>query len=163
MTLPFLVFLVLWLVGMACTFLPVVPATWIIFAGALVAALLDGYQAGMDLPIIVFFAVLAVLAMLVDNLAASWGARKYGGSKAAMWGALVGGLLSFFIPLPPFNLLIGPMAGALVAELLVARKDMPEALRSTWGTLVGILSGIAAKLVLHFLIGLYGLWHFWGK
>lgn len=163
MTVPFLVFLVLWIAGVICTFFPVVPATWIIFAGALGATLLDGYQAAQDLPILVAFGVLAVVAMLVDNLAASWGARKFGGSKQAMWGALIGGIVGLFIPLPPFNLLIGPMAGALVAELLFARKTWNEALSSAWGTLVGLLSGMAAKLVLHVLMGVYGLWHFWGK
>lgn len=163
MTLPFLIFLALWLTGVVCTFFPVVPATWIIFAGALVAALLDGYQAGQDLPVLVLFGLLAVLAMVVDNLAASWGARKYGGSKQAMWGALIGGIAGLFIPLPPFNLILGPMVGALVAELLVVRKPLNEAMSSAWGTLVGLLSGMAAKLVLHVLMGLYGLWHFWGK
>ena len=163
MTLPFIIFLVLWIVGMICTFLPLVPATWIIFAGTLIAALLDGYQAAQDLPIIIVFGVLAVVAMLVDNLAASWGARKYGGSKQAMWGALAGGIVGLFIPLPPFNLLIGPMLGALLAELLFAHRPLNEALSSTWGTLVGLLSGMAAKLVLHVLIGIYGLWHFWDK
>ncbi|RJF71516.1 DUF456 domain-containing protein [Deinococcus cavernae] len=163
MTWPFLVFLVVWVVGVVCTFLPVVPATLIIFAGALVAALMDGYQAAQDLTVILTFGLVAILALVVDNLAASWGARKFGGSKAGMWGALLGGLLSFFIPLPPFNLLIGPVAGALIAELLFERKPLNEALASAWGTLVGLLSGIAAKLALHVLIGLYGLWHFWGR
>lgn len=162
MTLPFIVFLVLWLVGVVCTFIPVVPATLIIFAGAVVAALLDGYQAGQDLPVIVTFGVIAAIAMTVDNLAASWGARKFGGSKAAMWGALLGGVAGLFIPIP-LSIIVGPLAGAFLAELLFERKTVNDALMSTWGTLVGILSGIAAKLVLHVLIGFYGLWHFWGQ
>ena len=36
---------------------------------------------------------LPYLEVLVDNLASAWGARKYGGSRAAMWGALIGGFL----------------------------------------------------------------------
>ncbi len=162
MSLPFLIVLVAWIITLVCTFIPAVPATLILLVGVVAAALADGYQAGADLPVIITFAVLTGLVMLVDNVAASWGAKKYGGSQQAMWGALVGGMLGLFIPLPPFNLLLGPMLGAFVAEVLFARKSLNEALNSTWGTLVGLLSGMAAKLVLHFLMGVYALWRFWG-
>ncbi|MFD1730191.1 DUF456 family protein [Deinococcus malanensis] len=56
---------------------------------------------------------------------------------------------------------MGPLLGALLAELLVARRPMPEAMRSTWGTMVGLLTGLGAKLALHLLLGAYGLWHLW--
>ena len=158
MSLPFLVFLVAWLVGMACTFIPAVPATLIIFLGSVAAALLDGFQAGRDLPFLLVFGVITLLIMSIDNVASAWGARKYGGGREAMWGALVGGLLGIFIPL---GLLVGPLAGALVAELVFARRPFQDALRSAWGTLVGLLAGIAAKVVLHLIVGLYELWRLW--
>lgn len=163
MSLPSLIFLVAWLIALACTFIPALPATLIILVGAVAATLSNGYQPAQDLPIIITFAVITALVMLVDNIAASWGARKYGGSTQAMWGALIGGVVGLFIPiLPPLNIILGPLLGAFLAELLLARKPMNEALTATWGTLVGILSGMAAKLVLHVLMGIYGLWRFWG-
>ena len=93
MSLPFLVFLAAWLVGMVCTFIPAVPATLIIFLGSVAAALLDGFQAGRDLPFLLVFGVVTLFIMSIDNVASAWGARKYGGGKEAMWGALVGGLV----------------------------------------------------------------------
>lgn len=158
MSLPFLVFLVAWLVGMVGTFVPALPATVIIFAGTVAATLLDGFQVWPDLPFLLTFAVITVLISLVDNVASAWGARKYGGSKQAIWGALIGGLVGIVIP---FGLIVGPLAGALVAELFMVRKPLQEALRAAWGTLVGLLTGIAAKLVLHLMIGVYELWRLW--
>ncbi len=158
--LPFLVFLVAWVLGLICTFFPAVPATLLILIGAVVATLLDGYQPAQDLPVIITFSVVTALIMVVDNAAASWGSRKFGGSKQAMWGAVVGGIVGLF-PLIPFGLILGPLLGAFLAELLLVRRPLDESLKSAWGTLVGMLSGMAAKFVLHLLIGAYGLYHFW--
>ncbi|WP_420594637.1 DUF456 domain-containing protein [Deinococcus sp.] len=158
MTWPFLVFLLAWLIGMAGTFFPVIPATLIIFAGALIATLVDGFQVWPDLPFLITAGLIALLISLIDNVASAWGARKYGGSKQAIWGALVGGLVGIFIP---FGLLIGPLAGALIAELVFARKAPLPALRAAWGTLLGVLGGVAAKFVLHLLLGVYELWRLW--
>ena len=158
MTLAFLIFLVAWIVGMIGTFVPAMPATLIIFLGTVVATLLDGFQPWPDVPFLLTFAVITLLIMSVDNVASAWGARRYGGSKQAMWGALIGGLLGIFIPL---GLIVGPLAGAFLAELLVVGKPVQEALCSAWGTLIGLLAGIAAKLVLHTMVGAYELWRLW--
>ena len=48
-------------------------------------------------------------------------------------------------------------------KLRIRAVALPEALRSTWGTVVGLLSGLGAKLGLHLLLGVYGLWHFWPR
>jgi uncharacterized protein len=160
MSWPFVVFLVLWLIGMVGTFVPVVPATLIIFIGSVIATLWDGFQPWPDLPFLISFAAITLAISLIDNLASAWGARKYGGSKQAVWGALIGGVVGIF-PIIPFGLIVGPLLGALIAELLVVKKPFSDALRSAWGTLVGLLTGIAAKLVLHLLIGMFELWRLW--
>lgn len=162
MSLPFWVFLIVWLVGLGTTFLPVVPAALIIFAGAATAALLDGFQWGADGLFLLVFLLLTVLAMVVDNAASAWGARKYGGSRQAMWGALAGGIVGGLL-LPPLGLFLGPPAGAFLAELLLVRRPVNEALASTWGTVVGLFTGLGAKFALHLLLGAYGLWHFWPR
>ncbi|GAA5514859.1 hypothetical protein Dcar01_03622 [Deinococcus carri] len=158
MSLAFLVFLLAWAVGMVGTFVPALPATLIIFAGAAGATFIDGFQLWPDLPFLLTFGVVTVLVTLVDNVASAWGARRYGGSKQAGWGALAGGLVGLFIP---FGLIVGPLAGALLVELLVVRKPPGAALRAAWGTLVGLLTGLAAKVVLHLLMGAYTLWRLW--
>jgi uncharacterized protein YqgC (DUF456 family) len=158
MSWPFVVFLLFWMLGVVGTFIPVVPATLIIFAGAVIATLMDGFQPWPDLPFLITFAALTFAVSLIDNFSSAWGARKYGGSRQAGWGALVGGVAGLFIP---FGLIVGPLAGALLAELLVVRRPFGEAFRSAWGTLVGLLTGITAKFVLHLLLGLFELWRLW--
>ncbi|MEW6421680.1 MAG: DUF456 domain-containing protein [Deinococcota bacterium] len=158
MSLAFLVFLFAWIVGMVGTFVPALPATVIIFAGTVAATFINGFQVWPDLPFLLTFAVITFLVSLVDNLASAWGARRYGGSSQAGWGALIGGLVGLFLP---FGLIVGPLGGALVVELFIVRKPLGAALRAAWGTLVGLLTGIAAKLVLHLLIGVYELWRLW--
>jgi len=157
-SLAFLIFLVAWVIGMIGTFVPAVPATVIIFLGSIAATLVDGFQPWPDLPFLLTFLLITVAISMVDNVASAWGARRYGGSRQAMWGALIGGVVGIFIP---FGLLVGPLAGALLAELLVVRKPPLDAARAAWDTLIGLLAGLAAKLVLHLLIGLYELWRLW--
>ena len=159
-SLAFLIFLVAWVIGMIGTFVPALPATVIIFIGSVAATLVDGFQPWPDLPFLLTFLVITILISMVDNVASAWGARKYGGSKQAVWGAIIGGIVGI-LPVIPFGLIVGPLAGALIAELLIVRKAPMDALRSAWGTLVGLLAGIAAKVVLHLLIGLYELWRLW--
>jgi len=151
---PITIFLVAWIIGLIGTFVPVVPATLVIYIGALIAAYVDGFT-HLTWVWLVALGLVTLAASLVDNVASGWGARKYGGSKAAMWGAILGSVVGLFIP---FGLLVGPGVGALLAELVIMRRPMREALSSTWGTLVGLLAGIAAKFTLHVLIGIVVLW-----
>ncbi len=149
-----LVFTLAWLAGLVGTFVPVLPSTLIVFLGALLAAWIGGFER-LTWSWLLGALLLTVFAGVVDNVAGAWGARRYGGSKAATWGALAGGVAGLFLP---FGLLIGPPAGALLAELVFVRRPLMAALRSTWGTFVGLLAGVGAKFVLNVLLGLAVLW-----
>ncbi len=149
-----LLFTVIWLAALVATFIPIVPATLIIWGAALLHALLTGFQP-ITWGFLAGLGVLAVAAMLVDNLAAAWGAAKFGGSSAAAWGALVGGLVGLL--LGPLGFVIGPFLGAVIAELIVTRKSLLESVKSGVGTLLGLLGGIGAKLVIHMVMGVFVL------
>ena len=149
-----LLFTVIWLAALVATFIPIVPATIIIWGAALLHAVLTGFQP-ISWGFLVGLGVLAVAAMLVDNLAAAWGAAKFGGSRAAAWGALAGGLVGLL--LGPLGFMIGPFLGAVIVELIVTRKSLLEAVRSGVGTLLGLLGGIGAKLVIHIVMGVFVL------
>ena len=149
-----MLFTVIWLAALVATFIPIVPATIIIWGAALLHAVLTGFQP-ISWGFLVGLGVLAVAAMLVDNLAAAWGAAKFGGSRAAAWGALAGGLVGLL--LGPLGFMIGPFLGAVIVELIVTRKSLLEAVRSGVGTLLGLLGGIGAKLVIHIVMGVFVL------
>lgn len=158
MSVAFVAFLVCWIAALIGNFFPAVPAILLVLIGAIAATYLQGFNPARDIPFLIVLGVFSLLVVLVDNFASAWGAQKYGGSKAGVWGAVVGGLAGLFFPL---GLLWRPLAGALIFEMLFGKRPFNEALRSAWGTLVGMLTGMAAKFVLMLVLGLYELWRLW--
>ena len=148
---PNTLFILIWLGALVGTFIPIVPATLFIWGAALLHALLTGFEP-LTWGYLLALGLLAAAAMLVDNFAAAWGAKKFGGSSYAAWGALVGGLVGIF--LGPLGFLIAPLFGAVIAEMLFAKKSWLEAGKSGIGTLLGILGGVGAKLIIHLGMGI---------
>lgn len=97
-------------------------------------------------------AILAVVVTLLDYVVPAWGTKKFGGSKAGVWGASLGLLVGLF--LGPAGIVLGPFAGALVGELLV-KANGSQALRSAFGAVIGLFAGVLLKLV---VCGLYIWW-----
>jgi uncharacterized protein YqgC (DUF456 family) len=143
-------FVVLWLLGVVLTFVPFVPATLVILLAAFLHELLVGFRE-LSLGSWLLLGVLALLAMVLDNLAALLGARRYGAGRAGLWGAFLGGLLGLFLGV--FGVLFLPFLLAWLFEYLSGRKP-EEALRAAWGTLVGLMGGVVAKVLVHLAMGL---------
>lgn len=97
-------------------------------------------------------AILAVVVTLLDYVVPAWGTKKFGGSKAGVWGASLGLVVGLF--LGPAGIVLGPFAGALVGELLV-NANGSQALRSAFGAVIGLFAGVLLKLV---VCGLYIWW-----
>jgi uncharacterized protein YqgC (DUF456 family) len=143
-------FVVLWLLGVVLTFVPFVPATLVILLAAFLHELLVGFRE-LSLGSWFLLGLLALLAMVLDNLAALLGARRYGAGRAGLWGAFLGGLLGLFLGV--FGVLFLPLLLAWLFEYLSGRKP-EEALRAAWGTLVGLMGGVVAKVLVHLAMGL---------
>jgi len=144
-------FVVLWLVGVLGTFIPILPATLIILGAALLHELLVGFSE-LSRGVWIGLVGLTALVFLVDNLAGLLGARRYGASRAGVWGAFFGGLLGIFI-LPPLGLFVMPFVGAWVGEV-VAGRPMEAALQAAWGTVVGMFAGMLGKFLIHVAMGI---------
>ncbi len=94
----------------------------------------------------VLLAALMIFGTIVDNITTMMGARRFGSSKAAMWGTLPGIIIGAFFP--PFGLIIGPFAGAFLAEMIFARKDAKASASSGMGATLGYLAGVVCKLLI---------------
>lgn len=134
----------LFITGIVGSIVPVLPGAPVIWAGMIIY----GIMAGFDNMPWWFFAVQGLLALMimgVDYLTSALGSRYFGGSKAAFWGAMIGllGGLFFF----PIGLFVGPFAGAVIAELIFARKT-DQALKAGLGAFIGFWGGLPVKLVL---------------
>ncbi|MGH8729183.1 MAG: DUF456 domain-containing protein [Burkholderiales bacterium] len=135
-------------VGIAGTVLPALPGVVLVFFGLTLGAWIGGFQE-VGVGTIVVLAVLTLLAYLIDFLAGGLGAKKYGASGRAFFGAAIGAVAGIFFGIP--GLIFGPFVGAVIGEYS-ARPDLYQAGRAGYGAWVGLLLGTAAKLALTFLM-----------
>jgi uncharacterized protein YqgC (DUF456 family) len=97
--------------------------------------------------------IITIAALAADYLLPALGAKKYGASKAGLWGAVAGmviGLLFF----PPFGLIAGAFLGALAGELLAGKRDL-EAIKAGWGVFMGVMLATLLKLTASGLMTFY--------
>ena len=133
----------LMLIGLIGTVLPIIPGTILIFAGALLYALVDQFQA-VGWPTLVVLGVLTVVATTADLWVSSIGAKIGGASGWSVLIGLLAGLAGFMI----FNLvgaIIGAILGVLLTEI-VRLGDLRQALKAGGGWLVGWLLSTVVQL-----------------
>ncbi len=130
--------------GVAGTIFPVLPGTILILCGFIVYGLIAGF-AGMGLYFFIGQAMLIGLSYLIDFIATAMGVKVYGGSSAAIWGAMIGVLAIFVIG--PIGILVGPLVGAIMGELIMG-KELKASMKAGFGSFVGFLLGSLAKLVI---------------
>jgi len=123
-------------IGLVGTVLPVLPGPVLIFAGALIFAVFDGFQT-VGWPIVVVIGVLALVATGVDLLTSSLGARAGGASGWSIAAGMVGGILGTLLFALPGGILVALLC-VLLAEYARLRDWKPAA-KSSAGWLLGWL------------------------
>jgi len=141
---------VLFLAGLVGTFLPVLPGAILIFTGAFLYGFIVDFQGGLDLMFYLGQGAAVLIIFLIDYTAGIWGARKFGGSPAAVIGSIAGLILGLFT-LGPFGIIIGPFIGAFAGEYL-NRQNVQAAMRAAMGTAIGIVGGTALKLAIEIVM-----------
>ena len=132
--------------------MPAMPGAPVQFLGLLVAAWADGF-AVVGKWTLIALAVMAALTYLIDFVASSFGAHRFGASKRSVYGAVIGAVVGLFLGLP--GLMFGPFVGAFIGEL-TARPDLRAAGRAGLGATLGLAIGTAGKLALGLaMIGLF--------
>lgn len=144
-TVVMLLVILLMLVGLAGIVLPLLPGIALIFIGIAVYGWYEGFQI-ITPQYLAIMGALTILAMLVDYLAASLGAKYSGSTRAGVWGAFIGMVIGLFI-LPPAGVLIFPWVGAMLGEY-ISVNDAEKAVKAGFGTVIGLFSGMIFKLVL---------------
>ena len=134
--------------GMVGTVVPALPGVPMIFGGLLLAAWSNDFEV-IGWVTLAVLAALTLIAVLIDYLAAAFGARRLGASPRAFWGATLGAIIGMFFGLP--GIILGPFIGAVGAELS-AGQGARQAGRSGYGVWLGLVLGTAAKLSIAFLM-----------
>ncbi|MFQ5649474.1 MAG: DUF456 family protein [bacterium] len=128
-----------------------IPGTFIIVCNALVYGWLTGFAQvtwGM-LGVLLFIALAAEGLEFFIGAAA---AGKYGGSRTAMFGAILGGIFGAIWGtslLPLIGTLVGAFAGAFAGAAVFeysVTKDWDKALRVGFGAFLGTLGGKVTKI-----------------
>lgn len=124
------------------------PGTWVMIAAALGFGYLTGVEIGLVTLIGIF--ALAVVGEIIEFTLAARYTRKYGGSRRAGWGAIIGGIIGAVIgvPIPIIGSVIGAFAGAFLGALVAERTrgaSTGSATRVATGALLGRAAAVAAK------------------
>lgn len=139
-------------VGAAGTILPALPGVPLIFGGVLLAAWAEDFQriSGWTVGVL---AVLAVIGLVVDYIAASLYAKRAGASRQGIIGAALGTAAGIFTGL--WGLIFMPLVGAAVGEFM-AHKNALRAGRIGVATWFGLLIATAVKIAVAFtMIGVF--------
>ncbi len=134
------------------------PGTWVMVGAALVYHIAVPGTVGMAT--VVGTAVLALIGELLEFSLAARFTRRYGGSRRAGWGAILGGFVGAFVGVPVpvvgpvIGAFVGAFVGALVAELTV-RGDHRAATRVATGALFGRVTAAAMKIGLGMVMAVW--------
>jgi uncharacterized protein YqgC (DUF456 family) len=137
--------IVLFAVGLIGTIVPVLPGTTIILAAAIIHRVMLGPDKSIGLRTIIVLALLTIATYALDLLAGYFGAKYFGATKWGTFGAVLGALIGLFFGL--IGLFVGPVIGAIVGEV-IAGKRMIDAGRAGWGSLLGNIGAMLAKLII---------------
>lgn len=134
------------LAGFAGLVLPALPGIPLIYAGLVVLAWAEDFRY-VGWITLTLLGLLSLLSYGVDLLAASLGAKKFGASPRAIWGAALGALLGLFFGL--IGIVLGPFAGAVAGEFS-GKSSARAALHAGVGATLGLLFGALLKIALAF-------------
>ena len=113
------------------TFYPIIPSVVFMLLGYVVYGLFFSFTE-LTWLFWVIQILFVVLLFGADMAANAFGVKKFGGTKAGVWGSTIGLLFGPFV-IPVAGILIGPFLGAVLAELIVTREGLKHAIKSGIG------------------------------
>ena len=136
--------LLLMLIGIIGSVLPVLPGVPISWLGLL--TLFFAPSIPFDSFFITITGIIALIIYILDYIIPAVGTKKFGGSRAGMWGTTIGLIVGIFT-MGPFGILIGPFVGALIGELMFNKTERPQAFKAAFGSFIGFLGSTFMKFI----------------
>ena len=138
------------------------PGLWLILLGILAYGWLTDFET-LSVGFLLLVMALAIVGEVVEAWLGFRFARRYGGSKRAGWGALLGGLIGAIIGVPVpiigsvIGAFLGSFAGAALLEYTIERRT-DVAARAGWGAVLGRAAAAATKMALGLVMLAGSLW-----
>lgn len=135
------------------------PGTWLMVGAALVYSYVVPNGA-IGLGTIIVTALLALVAEIIEFVSGGRYARKYGGSRRAGWGAILGGIVGAIVgvPVPVIGSVIGAFVGSFVGAWLFERSRGSAtgvATKVATGALIGRVVATAVKVAIGLVIAVW--------
>ena len=141
------------LVGIAGSFLPVLPGPFTGWVGLLLLHLTSVIP--MSYTFLGITLVVSIIIWVLDYIIPSMGTKKFGGSKWGVIGTTIGLIIGLISPIP-LGFIIGAFLGALIGELLYDSKDTQRALKAAFGSFLGFLASTTLKFMVSLIfLGLF--------
>lgn len=136
--------LILMLIGIIGSILPMLPGVPISWLGLVMLYFAPSLP--FDSIFITVTGIVALTIYVLDYIIPALGTKKFGGSKAGMWGTTIGLIVGIIAPIP-FGILIGPFAGAFIGETVFNKTEGPQAFRAAIGSFIGFLGSTFIKFI----------------
>ncbi len=155
------------IVGLAGCIIPLIPGPPVSFVGILIIHFTK--FADFSFNTLFFLGALAIIVQIMDYIVPVWGTKKFGGSKAGVWGSILG-LIAGIILLPMMGIVLGPFGiigilggpflGALIGEM-IAGKESEKAFIAAIGSFIGFITGTLMKLAVSITITVFFFKEIW--
>jgi len=151
------------LAGLLGSVLPVLPGPPLSYIGLLLLQW-SGYGS-FSVAFLCLWAAITAAVTIMDYFLPALMTKKFGGSRAAILGSVLG-LIAGMLFFAPLGLLIGPFTGALAGELISTRirtkrridnADHAKALKVALGAFLAFIVGTGAKLIISSLMIYYAV------
>jgi len=139
------------LIGILGSIVPILPGPPIAFCGLVLVQFSSKHPFSTEFLII--FGMLAIVSAVIDNVLPIYATKKFNGSRKGVWGSAIGLIIGLFF-FPPFGIIIGPMAGAFLGEILDG-KAPNNSIKTAFGSFIGFLSSIFLRLALSIVMAYY--------
>jgi uncharacterized protein YqgC (DUF456 family) len=138
-----IVAILLAVIGLAGSVVPVLPGPPVSWVGLLIFSFTHFY----DRPgwFLWMWLGIVVAVTVADNFLPVVMTRRFGGSRAATWGTVLGMVAGMFFG--PWGMIVGPFAGAFLGEVIGNRSEGHVALRIATGAFFAFIGGVGIKLI----------------
>lgn len=144
--------LILVVAGLIGSVIPGLPGTPLYLVAMLIARFCGDVEMS-NLELFVIF-ILVAATFAVDFFLPMWTTKKFGGTKAGVYGSIVGLLAGLLLPIPiPGASIICMFLGAIIGEYIAGQSN-DVAVKSGMGNLIGFIVATTVK----FVLGMYCGW-----
>ena len=136
--------IVLLILGFIGTFFPALPGPPLAWAGLLCEYFMS--YTTLSIPVLIITLIVTVAVVIIDTILPPLLTKKSGGTKAGSIGSTAGLLVGiFFFGIP--GVILGPLIGAFVFEMINDSRNTDRAFKSAFASFLGFLSGTGIKMI----------------